>query len=253
VLRTMAPAPDLDDELQSKILMYVTEPRACLSCHTWKTQLYDSLKLEPRIRFMQQLLPQGSVAYCYNAVRPLGEDFEESVGYNFKFEPDGTYSLMWTRTFDAWSSQCEQQIGRWRIFMDHVCCETIAPSREVSETEVRFAPPGYKFAIMIEDILAANGGYFQAKDGTPAALWEMPARTGKDDDSKSVWTEGMWTAIHHDSNAAATQFRAPVAENARFVEIDGELHEVSNDIVENYPEEQWVRLMSCRIRFGING
>ena len=32
-------------------------------------------------------------------MRPLGEDFEESVGYNFSFLSGGIYRLLWTRTY----------------------------------------------------------------------------------------------------------------------------------------------------------
>ena len=43
----------------------------------------------PGIRFMQRIRQEGSAIFCYNAVRPLGEDFEESVGYNFTFLEGG--------------------------------------------------------------------------------------------------------------------------------------------------------------------
>ena len=45
--------------------------------------------LMPGIRFMQRIRQEGSAIFCYNAVRPLGEDFEESVGYNFTFLEGG--------------------------------------------------------------------------------------------------------------------------------------------------------------------
>lgn len=35
------------------------------------------------IRFMRRIGQEGAVIFCYNAVRPLGEDFEESVGQNY--------------------------------------------------------------------------------------------------------------------------------------------------------------------------
>ncbi|CAJ1364927.1 unnamed protein product [Effrenium voratum] len=123
----MSPLPPLDEVLHAKILGYVTEPKACVSCQSWKQYLYDALKLEPRIRFMQRVKENGSVTFCYNAVRPLGEDFEESVGYTFNFFSDGIYRLAWTRTYDAWSSQGEQHYGKWAVDMDHVCCETLEP------------------------------------------------------------------------------------------------------------------------------
>jgi len=41
-------------------------------------------------------------------------------------------------------------------------------------------------------------------------------------------------------------------EDARFVEVDGDVVEVSADIRKNYPEEQWAKLMRCRLRFGLS-
>eukprot|EP00434_Breviolum_minutum_P005469 symbB.v1.2.004820.t1/scaffold279.1/size242841/5 len=73
----MLPLPELHEELLANILPYVTETNASLSCQTWKDYLYDALKLEPRIRFMQRMQEDGSAAFCYNALRPLGEDFED--------------------------------------------------------------------------------------------------------------------------------------------------------------------------------
>jgi len=252
----MSPVPDLDEELHAKVLEFVTEPRACISCQSWKKKLYPALQLDYLIQFNKRVNEEGQISFCYQAVRPLGEDFEESVGYYFKFAKDGTYSMQWTRTFDAWSSQSEQQFGQWRIYMEFVLCETLAPPQEVSDREVRYAPPGYKFQMPINDILCAKDGYFQVADGARAAPWELPARTGKMEEKSSVWTPGMWqreVAAPPPSPAPRTDFQAPYRADARFVEIDGEMHEVSGDIVANWPEHDWARLMRCRLRWGIVG
>lgn len=249
--------PQLDEDLLARILPFVTEVNASPSCRSWKDYLYEALKLDVRIAFMQRVRQQGSVLFCYNAVRPLGEDFEESVGYNFTFLEGGSYRLAWTRTYDAWSSQGEQHLGKWSIEREHLHCETLAPEAStVSETEMRYAPAGYKFAVPLKEILAAKGGYFEAPEGSKAADWELPARTGK----QSQVYDPIFPSEHADSGdtitaaaIAAMTLPAPPRSDARFVEIDGEIHEVSGDIVANWPEEQWPRLMRCRLRFGING
>eukprot|EP00439_Symbiodinium_sp_Y106_P044670 s2214_g5.t1 len=41
----------------------------------------------------------------------------------------------------------------------------------------------------------------------------------------------------------------PVRPDSRYVEIDGVIHEVSGDIVANWPEDDWPRLMRCRLLF----
>eukprot|EP00416_Gambierdiscus_australes_P034538 CAMPEP_0171117258 /NCGR_PEP_ID=MMETSP0766_2-20121228/92079_1 /TAXON_ID=439317 /ORGANISM="Gambierdiscus australes, Strain CAWD 149" /LENGTH=250 /DNA_ID=CAMNT_0011579757 /DNA_START=42 /DNA_END=794 /DNA_ORIENTATION=+ len=242
--------PDLE-VLHARILAFVTEPQASISCRTWKDHLYTSLHLPQRLRFNRWLAQQGSAVYCYNAVRPLGEDFEESVSYNFTFKPGGTYRMLWARTFDAWSSQSEQHFGHWHIFLDVVRCRTLTPQEATSDREVRYAPPGYEFQVPLSDILEANGTYFTAPLGAPAAHWEQPARTGKSSSTdQGVYSRGMWEAVDSGSfNAVPLQ--APLRPNARFVEVDGELCEVSGDIVANWPEGDWVRLMRCRLRYGI--
>lgn len=246
-------SPLLDEELNNKVLAYVTEPRACVTCSSWKTNLYEALQLDCRIRFHQRMVERGSVIYSYNAVRPLGEDFEESVGYHFDFASDGTYQMQWTRTFDAWSSQSEQHFGSWRISMGRVFCETLEPEN-ANDEQVRYAEPGFKFSVSLQDILDADGKYFTAKAGSPPHSWELPARTGKVDEKERTESDmnGMW-ATEVTTPTAQEEFRAPVNPDARYVDIDGDMHEVSGDIVANWPEEDWPRLMKCRLRFGVNG
>jgi len=248
--------PDLDEELQNRILTFATEPKASAACHVWKDKLYKSLHLKNRIEWARRLSEKGQVVYDYSAVRPLAEDFEESVGYNFRFAADGTYRMQWTRVWDAWSSQSEQHFGHWRVDLDELRCETAEPNHAVNfDREVRFAQPGFKFRVPIEDILMTNGTYYTAPLGSPAATWEQAARTGKegDDSIGSVRVQGMWEPVEATRAGEREAFVAPVREDARFVEIDGDMHEVSGDIVTNFPEERWAVLMRCRLRFGING
>jgi hypothetical protein len=242
----MSLLPDLDDELQAKILTYVTEPRASRCCKYWKDALYKTLHLKDHASFNRQLFEEGKVVFCYNAVRPLGVDFEESVGYNFMFAPDRTYRMQWTRTFDAWSSQSEQQFGKWNVLLDEIACETLEPLEQAGDREVRYAPAGYKFRIPVKDILVAEGRYYTVPDGSPAETWEMPARNGKYEAATSV--NCSWSRVEE-----VTAPPPPVRLDARFVEVDGDMVEVSGDIVENWPEHDWERLMRCRLRFGIIG
>jgi len=240
----------LDEDLHAKILHYVSEHKASLSCKTWKDFLYTSLQLEQRIWFYQQL-SKGPVTFSYNAVRPLGEDFEESVSYQFEFAANGTYNMQWARTFDAWSSQSEQHFGKWNIDMGRIDCETLEPT-DANDREVRYAPAGYAFSVDIEDIVKAKGSYFQETLGAAPKIWELPARTGKIGDDSPTHQPGLWEPVEA---GAATPAMAPVPlrANARFVEIDGEMHEVSGDIVQNCSESDWAKLMKLRLRFGING
>mmetsp|Transcript_6883 Transcript_6883/g.19290 ORF Transcript_6883/g.19290 Transcript_6883/m.19290 type:complete len:255 (-) Transcript_6883:218-982(-) len=254
----MSPLPDLDEEVQAKVLACVSEPRASITCRAWKDTLYKTLHLECQYHFNHRLHSAGKLIFCYGAVRPLGEDFEESASYNFTFSPGGTYRMQWTRTYDAWSSQTEQHFGAWRLFLDEVLCETLEPPEAQSDREVRHAPPGYRFRVPTGDIVGAGGVYYQAPIGAPAAPWELAARTGKQESGAgSVTVSGMWRAVDEApaaaAPAAAASLHAPLRPDARFVEIDGDMHEVSGDIVANWPENEWPRLMKCRLRFGIVG
>eukprot|EP00438_Fugacium_kawagutii_P004520 Skav214459 [mRNA] locus=scaffold1870:169113:182014:+ [translate_table: standard] len=143
----MAPLPPLDDNLLARILPFVTEANAAMSCQNWKGYLYEALKLDMRTLARR--------CHCIRFMRRIGQE--------------GSYRLAWTRTYDAWSSQGEQHIGKWSIDLDHILCETLEPET-ASETEMRYAPAGYQMA---------QGGYFEAADGSKAADWELPARTGK--------------------------------------------------------------------------
>lgn len=220
-----------------------------MTCLAWKKQLYSSLHLESHSRFHTRLHDSSKVVFNYNAVRPLGEDFEESVVYHFSFALDGTYAMQWTRTFDAWSMQCEQQIGFYTLVLDQVSCQTLSPKEE-NDREVRYAPAGYNFQLPLSEILEAHGTSFQALSGSPAAPWELPARTGKHQD-ECTFSGSKWQAVQ--VAPVEETHHIPLRPDARFVEVDGEMHEVSGDIVANWPEQDWVRLMRCRLRFGISG
>jgi len=247
----------MEDDIHAKILAFVADHKAGVSCQAWKNFLYTSLYLQHRIRFNRQL-DKGSVIFSYNAVRPLGEDFEESVSYNFAFASNHTYTMQWTRTFDAWTSQSEQQCGCWSIVKDQLLCETHEPRRKVGDNEVRFAEAGWKFYVAIDDILDSRGIYFQDTIGAQPKRWELIARTGRESTSKTLsWQESDAEATSAGNSPTARLVLAPSfappQEDARFVDIDGDMHEVSGDIAANWPEHEWERLMRCRLRFGING
>jgi len=261
----------LDDVLQARMLAFVMEPKAALICHAWKDQLYNSLQLAPGIRFKQLVHEMGDapLKFFYEAIRPLGEDFEETVGFHFEFFQHGRYHMQWTRTFDAWSSQSEQQFGTWQVQADGIICETKDLGREETDREVRYAPAGWKYRLPLATFLknsgtGGNGGHIQAPQGAPAASWELTARIGKvqEEEEKAIHFDGMWQPVegshlHRTGDDAPAAAPAPrslsLDPDARYVEVDGEVHEVSGDIVANWPEADWPRLMKCRLRFGICG
>jgi hypothetical protein len=177
----MAPLPDLSLEIQAQVLALTTEPRASMTCSDWKCKLYESLHLGSRARFNVRLQTKGKVMFRYSAVRPLGQDFEESVSYIFNFQPDGNYRMQWARTFGMCSSWSEQHLGSWRVVLDQVFCETLDAREEQNDREVPYAPAGYKFQLPLEGILEADGRYYLAPPGSLAASWELTARTGKRD------------------------------------------------------------------------
>jgi hypothetical protein len=163
----------------------------------------------------------------------MGGAFEESVMYSFNFQPDGTYTMQWSRTFGEWSSQSEQHFGAWRLVLDQVVCETVDPQWATGDSEVPYAPAGYKFQVPINDILEAKGMYVQALPGSPAKPWEAPARYGKCKDEPNGATI-TGTGIE-DAPVATGVYRSRAPPDAKFVEIDGEMHEVSGDIAANRP------------------
>jgi hypothetical protein len=239
-----------DEELQARLLAYITEPSASSCSRAWRDYLYDALHIRQESCFKKQIRESGKIDYVYSALRPISEDLEESVHYNFAFGDGGTYTMQWVRTFDAWSSQSEQHFGRWRVFLGQLMCETVDPLEEPRDAQVRFAPAGWKFSMPLEDILSTGGAYKEAPVGAPPAPWESLARLGKEQEgAQSNWTKGQWENTEPTDPTPIA--RVAVREGSRFVEIDGDMHEVAGDIVANWPEHEWKRLMQVRLRFGI--
>merc|ERR1712032_1691214 len=63
----------MDEELHKRLLAYVTEPTASLSCRSWHEYLHETLHLGLRAGFNRTLANKGKVFFCYDAVRPLAE------------------------------------------------------------------------------------------------------------------------------------------------------------------------------------
>lgn len=225
----------LDDAALDRILLYNLNPKARLCCQTWNAKVLSSLQLEHRIAF-RKALAQGALSYHHCGVRSMGCDFEECVAYQFNFSHDGTFKAQWNRSFGQWSAANERQSGRWSVIGDLLECVT-TQGPEVADGCVLYAPAGRVFRLPVATVLSGNTS---ADNATPA--WEYQVR-GTPAPETEVKFE---TAVQQDDN--------PIVQlhpNARFVEIDGELHEVSGDIVDNYPDSEWERLMRCRIRFGL--
>lgn len=166
----------------------------------------------------------------------MGSDFEECVAYQFEFSASGTYDAQWNRSFGQWSAANERQVGRWEVVGDMLRCKTHAgPS--AADGVVQYAPAGRVFELPIASVLAGNS----QSDDTPPP-WEYGVRGAP----------VPLVTMKSEKDNADGPVAPPRASDAHFVFVDGELHEVSADIVDNYAECEWQRLMSCRIRFGLS-
>jgi hypothetical protein len=228
----------LDELAVQRILSFVNVPSGCLTCKTWNEQLHEQLRLAHRIRFHKLVRKAGSVGYHHSAVRAFGQDFEECVAYQFEFFADGSYTLQWNRSFGQWSASNQRQVGSWNVVGENLVCESVAGPK-VPDNEVRYAPGGLIFALPIESVCMGN----TAADGNDVYSWEYGIRGEPVPEIKKTF----WEVEEHDARAQVL----PQDPNARYVEIDGDLHEVSGDIRERYPEADWQRLMQCRVRFGL--
>mmetsp|Transcript_60681 Transcript_60681/g.109339 ORF Transcript_60681/g.109339 Transcript_60681/m.109339 type:complete len:240 (-) Transcript_60681:67-786(-) len=238
----VAASPALDDSALVRILAFTSELKARPCCQSWAKHLFDELQLDCRIRFNKLIRKQGTVTYHHSAVRRMGDDFEECVAYQFEFFAAGSYELIWNRSFGQWSAANERQAGRWHIEGDKLRCETIA-GPEDEDGKVRYAAAGRISELPLETVLKGNTA---EDDMTP--IWEYQVR------GQPIPETMLPTCIprqefseQQDQPAVTSQ-----ADDALFVEVDGDWHEVSADIRDNYPEEQWERLMRCRVRFGIS-
>mmetsp|Transcript_21311 Transcript_21311/g.37900 ORF Transcript_21311/g.37900 Transcript_21311/m.37900 type:complete len:251 (+) Transcript_21311:23-775(+) len=237
---------ELDESALGHVLAFINEPRARVCCRAWSEDLYRSLQLEHRIRFRKALHQKGGkMASHQSAVRSFGEDFEECVAYQFDFDESGEYTLMWNCSFGQWSAANERQVGRWTVVGNMLRLES-TQGPEMAENQVRYAPPGRVADIPLDTLLSHGKA-----DQQEAPIWEYQVR-GKP----------IPEALVEKAPAAKQQYALPseIARNAppvtndsRFVEIDGEMYEVSGDIRSTYPEDQWERLMRVRVRFGLMG
>lgn len=242
------PPVELTDACLECILSFVSDPTARLCCSAWSNYLYDALQLEYRIRFQKKLCeraasPYPTLPYHHSTVRDYG-GMEECLSFTFAFCRDGSYSLHWFK--EGLTSDNEQQHGFWRVVGDAVLCETLPPVQAPDIHQLRFAEPGRIFEVPVDAVLAGT----TTSDGQLAG-WELAARGLRADTSVSI-TAPLTEPPAPEANLADLTRLAQLLPraDARFVEVDGEMHQVSNDIVENWPEADWARLMRCRLRFG---
>jgi len=233
----------VDDAALERILSYNIDPCARLCCRSWDKYVSTSLELQYRIRFHKGVREQGPLSYHHCGVRTMGEDFQECVAYQFEFFASGVFTTDWNRSFGQWSAANERQVGTWKVDGDQVKCETTVGPAQVDGC-VQFAPAGRKFSLPVDAVLARTS---QSDDKAPK--WEYAVR-GVPVPDVQMESVAPVSDVSGDGNGALWQ--AMANDNARFVDIDGELHEVSADIAQTYPEAEWVKLMRCRVRFGLS-
>jgi hypothetical protein len=175
--------------------------------------------------------------FHHSAVRDLGPDIIESVDYKFEFKANGEYTLQWCRDFGGWPEN-KWQMGSWTVEGETVACLSKAGSLEVPERSRYKA--GIAFAIPVAFVLAGR----TCDDAPQAVPWERPILSNG---YEAQGCEVTWERVE----PRATTAQEERVDRALFVEVDGALVEVCPDIRENYPREDWARLMGFRSRFGI--
>jgi hypothetical protein len=240
----------LDERCLDTILSYVRYPSARGSCKSWASHIHDALQLEHNIRVNQLLEAKGSLTFDHTAVRELGPDFVESATYQFEFYANGEYALQWSRTFGGgWAAENERQVGKWRVEKGEFLCESVEGPKIVAENMLRYSWAGIKFQVPVDQVLSGR----TSNDDAPLP-WERAilSRGGE----VTAPGEAAQTVVKSDAAAAPEVRNVPPPEepdeNSKFVEVDGELVEVSPDIRDNHPEADWARLMGFRLRFGID-
>jgi hypothetical protein len=237
----------LDERCLDNILAFVRVPSARGSCKAWASHIHDALQLEHNIRVSQLLEAKGSLTFDHTAVRELGPDFVESATYQFEFLATGEYKMQWSRTFGGgWAAENERQVGKWRVEQGEFLCESTEGPEIVAENMLRYSWAGITFQVPVDLVLAGR----TSNDDAPLP-WE-----------RAILSRGAeLTAPGQKAAVVATRKRdEPINvppppepdENSVFVDVDGELVEVSPDIRDNHPEADWVRLMGFRLRFGID-
>lgn len=234
----------LDDVCLLRVLQFVNQPSARLCCRHWADYLFDSLQLEPLIRFKRAVSAAsgGCLSYHHSTVHDLG-GMEECVSFAFSFSADQHYTLHWFR--EGLTADNEQQYGGWHVVGGEVACTTLPPLEEVDDRCLRFAEPGRIFVVPVNDILQGVTNSDQKLFG-----WENSARGLLRQSNFSTLSESVPLDAEVSLQELQSRAAQPLRANARYIEIDEEMHEVHQDIIENWPESDWRRLMQCRLRFG---
>lgn len=144
------------------------------------------------------------------------------------------------RTAEDLSEANERQVGLWEVVGAALRCETTT-GPVTDQGCVQYAEAGRVFFLPLAAVL---GGRSMADD-TPA-LWEYEVR-GNPVPVMAMRSEGEVQPTRGAGGNAGLG-----GDSARYVQVDGDLVEVSPDIRDNYPEAEWVRLMRCRVRFGLS-
>lgn len=236
--------PELDEVCLSRVVQFVNCPAARLCCRSWSEYIFTSLQLDFCLRLHKAVraAEKGSFLFFHSTLFDFG-GIEECVSFSFAFFAKGHYTLQWFR--EGLTSDNEQQYGLWKVIGDKVQVETCDPPEKTDERYLRYAEAGRIYQIPVEHVLLGNSSVNQSQLG-----WERTAR--------GLTSPHYSVEATEESPPAASPVLQPLqsmalqqpAADARFVEVDGEMHEVSQDIISNWPESDWSRLMSCRLRFG---
>jgi hypothetical protein len=229
----------LDDHCLDNVLSFVREAPARACCKSWASHIYDALKLDRTIRVMRRLSTAGSISFDYVASRDLGPEITETVAFHYDFFPNGHYKQQYSHSVqEDLADVSVGTSGSWRVEMGEFICETTEvldvdhpkESHPSSPADVRFNLP--------VDVALGSG----ADQHGECLRWE-----------RSIKSCILILDFSQDNHMKLHDITAPPDENedAAYVEVDGRMVQVSEDIRENYPEDLWQNLMSVRVRVGM--
>jgi hypothetical protein len=226
------------------VLSFVREAPARGSCKKWARHIYDALMLGRKIPVMKRLYSLGSISFDYMASRDLGPEIIETIAFHFDFFPNGDYLLQFCHSFHGeLADVCVDMTGMWQVNMGQFCCKTCETSALPLAVppklgHARSSSAVAHFNLPIELVLSGSAYH----EGSCALRWEQ-----------SIVSRSLLLDFSSESEMKLLDVKVQPENNAdaSYVEVNGRMVQVCNDIRENYPEDSWANLMSVRVRVGL--
>eukprot|EP00928_Gymnodinium_smaydae_P065851 TRINITY_DN48943_c0_g1_i1.p1 TRINITY_DN48943_c0_g1~~TRINITY_DN48943_c0_g1_i1.p1 ORF type:complete len:251 (+),score=18.28 TRINITY_DN48943_c0_g1_i1:48-800(+) len=243
---------ELNEATLARVLSFVSAPEGRLCCKAWNTYLVASLQLKLPIDFCRMVFASAhGLDYTYEASNADGTDFEESRTYSFCFFANRHYRLSWSRISAFWNLSGDES-GTWTVKGESIFLTALDVRVDVRSAQCQRIAPLH---LPLRDVIrgrVVGGGAFTTWEEVLHQVDQQFSTVAATDIASQLDNPDVIYQEPDGADAIPTRSHATnQVQDRHFVEVDGDLYEVSTDIVQNWPESEWERVMRTRVRFGI--